>query len=303
MARRLPEEIKQKVRNLLPELTHRQIHKKMGVSLGAISNIRNEKSRIITGKTIDVVPVSTQPTSIGVIGNDAQVPFHDPIAIDLFFHFCQETKPDWIDLNGDMLDFYSISQFLKDPLRKNELQKDINILVELLRRLRDENPNATIYYEYGNHENRLRKYLWAHDEIACLECLRVESLLKFNELGIIPIEKWRKQGDLYIMHGTVLSKHAGYSAKLHFEKYGVTMMHGHSHRDGKFTRRTLEGHKAVWENYCLCKLDDVEYDPFPNWTQGFSKVTMVGDRPYVEQIPIINSQYLYGGNLYGKEKQ
>ncbi len=293
------------VKGLIVEgLTHRQIQQRIGVGLASISRIRNRPVStdiIQSGKTADTVPEGARPTSVGVIANDAQVPFHDPIAINLFFDFCRQEQPDWIDLNGDWLDFYQISRFLKDPKRKNAMQDDINLLVGFSRQLRETNPKAKIYFEQGNHEERLRKFLWKNEEIACLDCLRLEKLLKFDALDIVFIPKWRKQGDLYITHGTIVRKHAGYTARAMFDKYGVTMIHGHTHRDGKFTHRTLEGHKAVWENYCLCSLEP-EYVDFPDWTQGFSKVTMVGKRPYVEQIPVINGQYFYGGKMYGKEK-
>ena len=90
---------------------------------------------------------------------------------------------------------------------------------------------------------------------------------------------------------------SGYSAKAHYDKYGTTMLHGHTHRDGKFTHRTLDGHKAVWENYCTCSLNP-EYVEHPDWTQGFAVVTMFGKRPYVEQVPIIDGMFLYGGKVY-----
>ncbi len=300
MANRITDEVKITIRKrALAGEAHRALAKEFGVGAGTVSRIRNEPDDYIIeqGKTIERLPKGVLATSVGIVSNDWQVPFHDETALELFLNFCQKEQPDWIDLAGDIHDFYQISRFDKNPNRRYSLQDDIDVLDELLCRLRAQNPNATIYYELGNHEHRLRKFLWSSkgEKLASLRCLKVENLLNLSKYNITPIEKWRQQGDLYIMHGTVLSKHAGYSAKLHFEKYGVTMIHGHSHRDGKFTRRTLEGHKAVWENYCLCKLDNVEYDPFPNWTQGWSKITMVGDRPYVEQIPIIAGEYIYGG--------
>ena len=239
-------------------------------------------------------------TSIGVISNDWHVPFQDKTALELFFGFCKREKPDWIDLAGDICDFYQVSRFDKNPLRKSTLQDDIDETRDLLNRLRKDNPKANIYYHIGNHEDRLRKFLWSDKgkNLCGLTCLSLQNILGLKDYDIKLVPDMRKQGDLYITHGTELSQHSGMSAKKHFEKYGVTLIHGHSHRDGKFTRRTKDGHKACWENYCLCQIDNVEYCHYPNWVQGFSKVTMAGNRPYVEQIPIINGTHLYNGRIY-----
>jgi len=233
-----------------------------------------------------------------LIINDQHIPFHDPVCEKLVFGFARKVKPHGVIVLGDLVDFYQLSRFDKDPERANDLQDDIDIAIDYLKKLRKTLPKVKIWYVEGNHEKRLQKDLWSGKQAyASLKCLRMPALLKLNELGVVYFKKKAKIGDMTFIHGIYVRKHSGYSARAHYDKFGSTMMHGHTHRDGKFTIRTLTGHKAVWENYCLCSLNP-EYDDFPNWTQGFSLVTFVGKRPYVEQIPILGGKYIYGGKMF-----
>ena len=62
-----------------------------------------------------------------------------------------------------------------------------------------------------------------------------------------------------------------------------------SHRDDTF---------GAWENPCLCRLD-VEYVFSPDWQQGWSVVTYSGEFFHVEQVVVINGQYVWRGQLRG----
>ncbi len=235
-----------------------------------------------------------------VIGGDMQIPYHDPVATKLFVGFIKRTQPDEVFLNGDIYDFYSCSRFSKDPSRMDNLQEELDIGKEILQSIIDAAPKATIHFIKGNHEERLRKYLWnnAH-AFAKLRSLSLPKLLGLWELGI----KFHKEGcwfgDLYITHGSVIRKHAGYTARAEFEKNGCSGLSNHSHRDGKYTVRNRGGHFVWFENYCLCDLKPEYVEGIANWTQGFSYVTRIGNRPMVEQIAIIGGKYIYGGQIYG----
>ena len=42
----------------------------------------------------------------------------------LIFQFIKDFKPEYIDILGDLIDFWQISKFLRDPSRKYNIQKD-----------------------------------------------------------------------------------------------------------------------------------------------------------------------------------
>ena len=104
-----------------------------------------------------------------------------------------------------------------------------------------------------------------------------------------------------VTHGDLVLKHSGQSAKAHFEKYGTSILHGHTHRLGIYYKRDVRGIHAAYENGCLCRLDP-EYAIHPNWHHGFSMVQVEeGGFFYVEQIPILNRKTLfYGGKRYDR---
>ena len=70
------------------------------------------------------------------------------------------------------------------------------------------------------------------------------------------------------------------------------------HRAGAFFNSHRDDTFGAWENPCLCRLD-VEYVFSPDWQQGRSVVTYSGELFHVEQVVVINGQYVWRGQLYG----
>ena len=72
-----------------------------------------------------------------VIANDFHGQFRDKKTCGMLFNFIKREKPDRIILNGDIVDFYSISRFDKDPSRKEDLQDELNDGYNLLWEIRN----------------------------------------------------------------------------------------------------------------------------------------------------------------------
>ena len=116
---------------------------------------------------------------------DIHVPFHDILATNLVLEFIRIHKPETVYLIGDIVDFYTLSKYDKNPQRLLTLQDDIDQTVELLQAIREATgPECRIYFRSGNHEYRLEKYLAAHPEISQLRAMRLSSLLEFRSLDI-----------------------------------------------------------------------------------------------------------------------
>ena len=47
--------------------------------------------------------------------NDIHFPYHDKQALETALEFLHKDRPDMILINGDLLDFHSLSRFVKDP--------------------------------------------------------------------------------------------------------------------------------------------------------------------------------------------
>jgi hypothetical protein len=159
-----------------------------------------------------------------------------------------------------------------------------------------------MYWTIGNHEYRLQKYLWNKaTELESLDALKLENMFTVKEYGItiIPYEKGLMINDIFLsLHGDIASVHSGYTAKRLYEKHGGCGIAGHCHRQGSYLKRNRFGIYGWWEGGCLCHLNP-DWIQNPNWTNGFALVTFIGDRFLTENIPIINSKFIYGGQVYG----
>jgi len=147
-----------------------------------------------------------------LVMGDIHGEFVDDRALDLTINYVRRVyKPDTIILNGDIVDFYGISRFDKDPLRKDNLQYELDITKKLLTDLRKYFPTAKIYYLKGNHEERLKANLSKNPEFSGLTALKLENLLDFrsNKINYVKATSnyWKKDpghlmiGDVVIMHG------------------------------------------------------------------------------------------------------
>ena len=154
----------------------------------------------------------------------------------------------------------------------------------------------------GNHEDRLRKYLWSKAAaLSSLDCLTIDKLYGLSENEIEHIEHEEGltiNGMFTIIHGDLIRAHSGYTAKGMYDKHGGNGMCGHTHRGGNYLRRDRSGIYGWWENFCLCDLSP-DWIRNPNWQQGFSLIHFTKDRFWVEQMQIINRKFMYGGKVYG----
>ena len=232
--------------------------------------------------------------------SDTHIPYEDKKAIEVVLKFLKDFQPDYILLGGDLIDFYSISKFNKDPKRALETQDDLDKLYEFLKKIRDICPNSIILYFKGNHENRLRTYKWTKcPELAYLRCLTPEKLFRLAELDIQWIEKRWQYGKLWFMHGSKLSVHSGDSARKNRDDCGTNVVHGHSHRTGKSNLTNLGGNAGGWESGCLCDLNPEYIEGVANWQHGLTVVQDFGGKIFhTDNIDIVKHSFLFGQKLY-----
>jgi len=239
---------------------------------------------------------------------DIHAPYQDNAAIRSMIAFGKEFKPDRIFLMGDVIDFYALSSFSKDPIRAMRLQKEIDEAVAIMRIIRKEFPKAKIDFVKGNHEARLQRYLWNKaSELSGLRNLTVPKLLKLEELDIRyhEIGRLNYRGKV-VKHGNLVRKFSAYTAKGELDSTGISGISGHTHRAG-FHFHTNEGGKHFWfECGCLCKLH-AEYmeGKIPNWQQGFGigYFKLGSGKCNLHFVPIINGVALYGTKEYfGRKK-
>lgn len=221
-----------------------------------------------------------------VVGSDFHIPFQDIQAVEAFRKYCTRVQPEVIVLNGDVLDMFMLSRFTKGEGR-NPLE-EISECRELLSRLRAENPEASIYYVIGNHENRLEKYvLNKAPELASL-VEDVFTILKTEDFGIEGCASLTVNDNYVFKHGTLLGNKSGLSAIKEMENSYMSGATGHTHRLAHYIARKA-GRKFTWmETGCLCSLTP-EYMVNPNWQQGFGVIRISNSK--VKQVKAIEIEY------------
>ena len=235
--------------------------------------------------------------------SDIHAPFQDDKAVDLMLKFSKYFKPEVIFIMGDLLDCYAISRFTKDPNGALKFQEELDKAQDIIRKIREANKKAKIYYLKGNHEYRIQKFLWNNaKELANLHALEIENLLALRHYKV----EWVKEGNmmykgLLMKHGSVVRKFSCYTAKAEFEKNGCSGVSAHTHRQGIYRQNNAGGDYIWMEAGHLCdpNQDYLEGEK-PNWQQGFGigYFKKGSKRFYLELIPIINHKAFYGGKEF-----
>lgn len=219
--------------------------------------------------------------------SDIHYRYEEPQAEDLLLQVATSLKPDILFLGGDILDFYAVSTFNKDPRRKLQLQEELDYTSEHIQALLDCSQPKEAYFQPGNHEARLQKYLWSRaPELAGLRSLDLMPLLGLGGVTFLAEGSPLRIGELYHIHGHELSGGAA-PAKTIYSKAPGNIICGHYHKIEVHYHRTLAGKThGVWTNGCLCTLTP-EYLMFPQWTQGFSVIDYSPSGFFhVDQIPL-----------------
>jgi len=145
-----------------------------------------------------------------VIFSDIHVPYHSMTAITTALDFCKKDKPDALILNGDTLDAFQLSRFVKDPRKRHfaEELKMMKHLIEVFQKVL----KCKIYFKYGNHEERYEHFLFTKaKELIGIEEFELDNLIKARANGIEIIK------DKRIMHLN-----------------GLNVIHGHEYTQGIF---------------------------------------------------------------------
>jgi predicted phosphodiesterase len=232
---------------------------------------------------------------------DTHIPYSDSGATQTVLAFTKFFKPHVIFILGDFLDFYSLSKFDKDPNRLNDLQDNLDEANQILARIRSAAPKARIVFIYGNHEKRLKKYLWrTAKELSGLRSLELDKLLDFEKLKIEPIQSGITDFHGFVIkHGNIVRAKSGHTANAELEKSWKNGLSGHTHRLGQIYRRNAGGMFVWTECGCLCDLNP-EYaeGQIVDWSSGlaYGYYEKDGNRLEIHVLPIIKRRIVFNGH-------
>lgn len=137
--------------------------------------------------------------------------------------------------------------------------------------------------------SRLERYLKKHPELYSLDALKLPNLLGLDKFNIEYKDKGFKLGSLKIIHGTIVRKYSGYTARAEMEKHDCSGISGHVHRLAIYYKRTPTRDLMWAESGCLCDLNP-EYIDCPSWTQGFLYGIIDKDSFSMAPLPIIKGK-------------
>lgn len=208
--------------------------------------------------------------------SDIHVPYHSISALTCAFDMIAKEKPDVILLNGDTIDFYQLSRFMKDTRKRSVAHelKAVNDLLDVLDQF-----GAKIIYKLGNHDERWQIYMnQKAPELLGIQAFELSELLKANERGMVVVGEKRiiKANKLNIIHGheypSVFSPVN--IARGLYMKGKVSAMQGHNHQVSEHTETDMNGEiTTTWSLGCLCELNPA-YMPLNRWSQGMAMVDL-----------------------------
>lgn len=210
-----------------------------------------------------------------LILSDLHIPYQDNQAIKAAIKFGKEKNVNCILINGDLIDFATISRHEKD-WRMRSVAEEFEAVRGFLNELRKHFPKAKIVFKLGNHDERFEKFLFLKaPEIFDDNEFKLEVRLRLAELKIdivkdmLPI----KIGKLNVLHGHELQGGGGVNpARATFLKTIDNVLIGHVHRSSQHTEPTFSGDVIVTTSQgCLCGMYPM-FARVNKWNLGFSYV-------------------------------
>lgn len=213
--------------------------------------------------------------NLGII-SDIHSLWYDPDALYPALDYLKRHSCEAILINGDMLDFYQLSRFSKDP-SKSKFGAERQWGISFLKMLQE--TFGTVYYKIGNHDFRYKKYLM-NNATALFDdqIFNFENLLHFEGSNVkyIGTKQMVVYGKLAIIHGDEIRAGGAINvARTKMLRAFTNIAFGHHHKTDTSVIRDVYGNNyASYAIGCLCKLK-AAYDPFNQWNHGFAFVELI----------------------------
>lgn len=225
--------------------------------------------------------------------SDIHIPYHDRAALEIAI--TANADCDTIFLNGDIFDVCALSFHERDPEQRARFSDEIEETKAFLKALREFFPKAEIFFNEGNHELRLPRYISRNSpEMYNLEALEVKNILKLDMFNIeyLPTKTKVFVGKLPVLHGHEYRGGGGVMVgRTMFLKTGTSVILGHFHRTNDYLFRNLKNEtQGVFAVGCLCDLSP-EWLLENNWNHGYAVVHLSNNGSFkVENRMIIDRE-------------
>lgn len=243
----------------------------------------------------DFTPYHLEGDTKAAIISDIHLPYHDLAALTVALQAAKKAKCDTLIILGDLLDFYQLSRFLKDP-RARSVAEELNAAKDFLKTCVKMFPR--VIWKYGNHDERFEHYMFNKaPELLDVPGVSLPELLGLGDLGVIVVDKKRPiyAGALTLLHGHELN--GGISAPVNiarglFLRAKACAIQGHNHQTSEHSevdvRRKLV---TTWSLGCLCYLHP-EYARYNKWNHGFAFLDMIDGEFAIRNKRILDGRVL-----------
>jgi predicted phosphodiesterase len=210
--------------------------------------------------------------------SDIHAPYHDNEAIEAALNYGIEKKVNTVLINGDLIDFYQLSRFEKDP-RKRNAAFEIKAAKEILEYIRYKFPTQTIIYYMGNHDHRFTKYMVQKApellDIPEFDLYHILGLQKLNIIHLTNNRGW-KCGKLNGRHGHEFLGGGGvFPGRSYYLKAKDNIICSHVHRTSYYPAKNLgKSIQAGITIGCLSDLDP-DYNPQNEYNHGFAVIQVL----------------------------
>lgn len=242
-----------------------------------------------------------------LVAGDFHFPQQCDATVSVFLETVRQLRPKRVILNGDTVDLLAVSKYPKDQRYTWDLRAEVTAFHDFLHRLMSIG-NAwgmTVTETEANHSgngtaSRWHRYL--SDRVPVLyghpkaqELLNYQTWFYPEWCPITLADHVMIADDLLVIHGELVRKFGGYSAKGHAEKWQSSVMHNHTHRIGQSFLRIPavgtrgEGVRRSFEIGCMCDLTP-SYVTAPDWSNGFAIIAHDAEDYGVELVNVSRGQ-------------
>lgn len=228
----------------------------------------------------DIIAMRMQSTdaesgSVCAVMADVHIPYQDVLAVETMLNYLDRIQPEYIVVLGDLIDFYQLSRYIKNPKNKS-ISYEVKETKKFLTELRERYKSAKIHYLFGNHENRANNFLMqsAPQVYDLLENF-LPKLMGVYDLGIEVHDRPFKIGKMNFLHGHEKgsgSYNPEYVTNVIFNYVYDHFCVGHFHRTQDKTFKRIDG--SIFIGAAVGYLGgEMEYATLNKWNHGFCTLT------------------------------
>ncbi|NUR00390.1 MAG: hypothetical protein HOY79_28830 [Streptomyces sp.] len=240
---------------------------------------------------------------------DYQVPYHDAKLVRTLTRLVGDLQPDKVVHVGDFLDSPEPSRWNKGAAGEyaGTLQKSLDQASDVLIDLRVVY-DGPIVLKLGNHDRRIQDYVRRYaPALAPLRALDFGRLIGADRLNVeICHDVYEVAPGWLVAHGDEgsLSRYAGGTAAGLAQKFGKSVVCGHTHRAGLIPHSTgYNGRTRSLFGMEIGHAMDLKRAGYlkagsANWQQGFGVLRTDGKTTIPKLVPVINRRFELDGAIY-----